>query len=102
MFLFPPRIIPDIWEDPRFDFTDTLEERLVASACFHSRERYIALLSSAPPGAGWRRLARRHGKKLIHIPLGRFSQSTIQNLRLFHVLNGQSVRSYAAQFIRRA
>ena len=25
MFLFPPRPIRDIWRDPQFDFTDTLE-----------------------------------------------------------------------------
>ncbi|MFM7919230.1 MAG: hypothetical protein ACKPJJ_03335, partial [Planctomycetaceae bacterium] len=29
MFLFPPRPVPDIWHDPRFDFADTLEERLL-------------------------------------------------------------------------
>ena len=29
-FLFPPRPIPDIWTDPRLDFADTLEERLLA------------------------------------------------------------------------
>ena len=30
LFLFPPRPIPDIWTDKRLDFTDTLEERLLA------------------------------------------------------------------------
>jgi hypothetical protein len=102
MFIFPPRPIPDIWHDPRFDFVDTLEERLIAAACHHSNERHIALLSYAPPGAGWRRLASRAGKKLIHVPLSRFSQETVQQLRMFHVLNGQQVRSYAAHFIRKA
>jgi hypothetical protein len=38
----------------------------------------------------------------VHIPLGRFSRETVQQLRLFHVLNGQQVRSYAAHFIRKA
>ena len=102
MFLFPPRPIPDVWHDPRFDFTDTLEERLLAAACQYSTERHIALLSHAPPGAGWRRLAKRHGRKLLHVPLNRFSQQAIEQLRLFHVLNGQHIRSYAAHFIRKA
>ncbi|MBL6704768.1 MAG: hypothetical protein ISQ06_01555, partial [Planctomycetaceae bacterium] len=66
----------------------------------HSRERHIAVLSEHPPGAGWRRLAKRYGKKLVHVPLGRFSQETIQRLRMVHVLNGQEVRSFAAHFIR--
>jgi len=102
MFLFPPRPIPDIWNDRRLDFCETLEERLVAAACQHSDERHIALLSHAPPGPGWRRLAKRYGKRLVHVPLNRFSQSTVQQLRLVHVLNGQQVRSYAAHFIRKA
>jgi hypothetical protein len=101
MFLFPPRPIIDIWRDQRFDFTDTLEERMLAAACVHSRESHIAVLSHVPPGAGWRRLARRFRKKLVHVPLGRFSQETVQSLRNFHVLNGRTVRSYAAHFIRK-
>jgi len=101
MFLFPPRPIVDIWSDRRFDFTDTLEERMLAAACLHSRESHIAVLSHAPPGAGWRRLARRFHKKLVHVPLNRFSQETVQRLRSFHVLNGRAVRSYAAHFIRK-
>ncbi len=102
MFLFPPRPVPDIWRDPRFDFTDTLEERLLAAACHHSGQKHIAVLSDAPPGAGFRRLARRYGKRLVHVPLGRFSQATVAQLRMFHVLNGRQVRSFAAHFIRKA
>ena len=38
LFLFPPRPIPDIWEDSRLDFAKTLEERLIAGAALHSVE----------------------------------------------------------------
>ncbi|MFM9961229.1 MAG: hypothetical protein ACKV2Q_08375 [Planctomycetaceae bacterium] len=102
MFLFPPRPIPEVWSNPQFDFTDTMEERLLAAACVYSECRHIAVLSESAPGPGWRRLAKKHGKKLIHVPLGRFSQETIQQLRIVHVLNGKQVRSYAAHFIRKA
>lgn len=102
MFLFPPRPVPDIWEDPRFNFADTLEERMLAAACHYSRERHIAVLSALPPGLGWRRLAKRSGKKLVHVPLAHFSQETVQQLKMFHVLNGKQVRSYAEHFIRKA
>jgi len=101
MFLFPPRDIPDVWRDSRFDHADTLEERLLAAALYHSTEKHIALLSNAPPGAGWRRLAKKHGKRIVHVPLAHFSQETVQKLRMFHVLNGQQVRSYAEHFIRK-
>ncbi len=102
LFLFPPRPIPEVWVDPRFDFTDTLEERLIAAGCYHSREKHVAILSEGVPGPGWRRLAKHYGVKIVHVPLSRFSQATIQQLRMFHVLNGQHIRSYASHFIRKA
>lgn len=102
MFLFPPRPIPEVWADSRFDFTDTLEERLIAAGCYHSREKHVAILSEGVPGPGWRRLARHFGVKLVHVPLSRFSQATIQQLRMFHVLNGHHIRTYASHFIRKA
>lgn len=102
MFLFPPRPIADVWNDRALDFTNTLEERLLAGACKHAQSPHVVLLSAAPPGAGWRRLAKQYKKKLVHVPLGQFSDSTIQQLRNVHVLNGKEVRSYAAHFIRKA
>jgi len=104
LLIFPP--IPggigDIWREPFFDKADTMEERLIMAACFFGREKHVALMSPAPPGAAWRKIARTFGKKLVHLPLGHFSASTVQQLRVVHVLNGHQVRSYAAEFIRKA
>ncbi len=102
LFLFPPVSIPDVWRDRRLDFSETLEERLLAAACLHSRSPHVVLVSPGPPGAGWRRLARRYRKRWIHLPTTSFSQSTLAQLKLVHVLNGRTVRSFAADFIRRA
>ncbi len=102
IFLFPPIAIPEIWHDERFNFSSTLEERLLAAACCHSRSQHVALLSSAPPGRAWRRIAKHFRRQLVHVPLGQFSDQTVQQLRMVHVLNGKQVRSYAADFIRRA
>lgn len=99
-FIFPPRPIPEIWNDPRFAQYQTLEERLIAGVAFHSREKNIALVSPCPIRASWRAIARRFRKKLVYIPLSRFSQQILDRLRIFHILNGKTVRSYAAQYIR--
>jgi hypothetical protein len=99
-FLFPPRPIPDVWTDPGLDFADTLEDRLLAGAFLHSQERHVAVVSPKLPPAAWRRLARRFGRKVVHLPLKRFSGQLVERLRRFHVLNGKEVRSYAAEFIR--
>jgi hypothetical protein len=100
LFLFPPRLIPDIWENPALDFAASLEERLLAGACAHSREPHVAVVSPVPVKSVWRKIAHRFGRKLVPIPLHRFSGQTIARLRRFHVLNGHDIRSYAARFIR--
>ena len=102
MFLYPPVPIPDIWRDPRLAFAEPLEDRLIAAACLHSRERQIAVLSDRAPGAAWRSIARKLHKKLVHVPLGHFNDAMLQQLRMVHVLNGTEVRSYAERFIRKA
>ena len=102
MFLFPPVLIHDVWNDPRLDFCETMEERLLAAACQYSNCPQIALLSPLPPGPGWRRLAKRFKKTWVHVPLGQFGESTVQQLRMVHVLNSHEVRSFAAHFIRHA
>src|SRR5581483_4006342 len=100
LFLFPPRPLPNIWEDPRLEFARTLEERLIAAALLHSREPHVALVSPIPPRAAWRRMARSFQRRLLHIPLSRFSGQLIDRLRHFHVLNGHEIRSYAARYIQ--
>ena len=102
LFIYPPVAIPDIWQDPRLDFATTLEERLLGAACLHSQCKHIALLSSAPPGHAWRSIAKQFKKSWVHLPLSQFSDSTVQNLRMVHVLNGKEIRSFAADFIRRS
>ena len=100
LFLFPPRPIPNVWEDPRLHFATTLEERLIAAAAVHSHEPHVALVSPVPPKSRWRRIARQAHRRLVTIPLSRFSGQTVDRLRRFHVLNGHQIRSYAATFIR--
>lgn len=99
-FLFPPRPIPNVWQDARFNFAQTLDERLLAGAFAHSQCPHVVVVSPVPPRAQWRRLAKRYARQLIPIPLSRFSGQAISRLRHFHVLNGHEIRSYAAQFIR--
>ena len=100
LLLFPPRSIPDIWTDPRFEEAETLEERLLMGATFHSKEKRVALVSPVAPNTKWKRIAKRWKKRLVYIPMNRFSLQTLDRLRRFHVLNGHEVRSYAAKYIR--
>jgi hypothetical protein len=98
--LYPPRAIPDVWEDERLAFARTPADRLVAGALLHSRERVVVLVGPRPPRTRWRLLARRLRRRILYLPLGRFSGQTVERLRQFHVLNGHEVRSWAARFVR--
>jgi hypothetical protein len=98
--LFPQRWIPDVWSDPRLETLRSKADRLVAGALLHSQERHVILVAPRPPRAAWRLLARKLRRKIVYIPLSRFSGQTIERLRHFHVLNGREVRSYASQYIR--
>ncbi len=101
LLIYPPITIPNIWTDKRLDFTDTLEERLLAASCVYSESSHIAVLSPAPPNAVQRALARRFKRKWVHLPMHRFSASLLRKLQIVHVLNGKYVRSYADYFIRK-
>lgn len=100
MMIFPPRPIINIWEDPRLIMGETLEEKLLEAAFFHSKEKHITVVSPGAPQASWRRMARQYKKRIIHIPLKRFSVQTIEKVRQFHVLNGKHIRSFATRFIQ--
>ena len=39
-------------------------------------------------------------RKILYIPLQRFSGQTVERLRHFHVLNGREVRTWAGRFVR--
>ncbi len=100
LFLFPPRPIPDLWRDPRLAFCQSLEERLLAGALLHSQHKRVVLVAPEAPRIAWRQLARRFQRQLVYLPLQRFSASTVDRLRRFHVLNRKEFRSYASHFIR--
>ena len=45
---------------------------LLAGAFLHTTERHVAVVSPLLPPSAWRRLARRFGRKIVHVPLKRF------------------------------
>jgi hypothetical protein len=100
MMIYPPRPIFNIWEDPNIKLADTLEEKLLEAAFYHSREKHVTVVSPCPARPSWRRLARHFKKNLIHIPMKRFSNQTLERVRRFHVLNGKEIRSFAQRFIQ--
>jgi hypothetical protein len=97
--LFPPRPVPNVFE---MDFSRSpmsLSERLTYGALLFSKERRVGFVSSQKPSTALCKIAAHFKKRLVWIPMSSFSSETLKKLRMFHVLNGKDVRSWAARFI---
>ncbi|MBN1422823.1 MAG: hypothetical protein JXP34_28865 [Planctomycetes bacterium] len=100
LFIFPPLPLFDVWTDPTFDDAPDGMTRLAYAALYYARAPYVAYVADRPPPVDVRREARRWRKQIIYVPLSSFSRPTVRKLRVFHVLNGRDVRSYADRYIR--
>lgn len=97
--LFPPRLVPNIFETAGAEDLRSCSEFLAWGALLYSQEKIIPYVSAKKPGVRLRRMAQKAGKQFVWIPLETFSMETIKRLRRFHVLNGKTVRAWAGRFI---
>ena len=99
LMTYPPGRMFHVFEDPYFDDATTKAERLLYAAIDYSSERSIVYVAPKPPRAKLTALARRAGRQIVYLPLGQLSPATLRKLRVFHVLDGRAVRSYADKYI---
>jgi hypothetical protein len=99
LMTYPPGRMFHVFEDPYFDHAETKAERLLFAAIDYSTERSIVYVAAKPPRARIVRLARRSGRQIAYLPIGQLSPTALRKLRVFHVLEGRSVRAYAGKYI---
>jgi len=99
LMTYPPGRMFHVFEDPYFDEAETKAERLLYAAIDYCNERSIIYVAPKPPRPKLVTLARRTGKQIVYLPIGQLSPSTLRKIRVFHVLDGRAVRSYAAGYI---
>jgi hypothetical protein len=99
---YPPQRMVDVWSDPFFDPARSKAERLLMAAIDYSVERHVLYVAEKPPRSWFHTLAERVGRKLIYMPLGQLNPKTLKRVRAFHVLDGQHVRAYSADYIRKS
>jgi hypothetical protein len=99
---YPPQRMVDVWSDPFFESARGKSERLLLAAIDYSVERHVLYVAERPPRPWFHALAERAGRKLIYLPLGQLNPKTLQRVRKFHVLDGQHVRAYSAEYIRKS
>lgn len=101
MLTYPPMRVYDIWEDSYFDIARTKSERLLLAGIDYSLEKYIIYVDKKPPSNLSKKFASIQGKKIIFLPIGSFSKTFLEKIRIFHVLEGHHVRKYAHKFINK-
>jgi hypothetical protein len=99
LFIYPPVVIPDVWDDLRFERARRPSERLLLAALAWSRDRFVAYAGPNPPAPEVQAQAAQLGRHIVYLPLTSFSAPTLEKLRRAHVLNGRQVRSWADRFI---
>lgn len=101
LMTYPPGRMFHVFEDPYFDDALNKAERLLYAAIDYSVERSIVYVAAKPPRPKLVALARRTGHQIAYLPIGQLSPATLRNIRVFHVLEGRGVRSYAAEYLGR-
>lgn len=101
MLTYPPQRVYDIWRDPLFFLAENKPEKLLLAAIEYSLEKYVLYIAKKPPSSFAKNWALREGKKVIFLPIGTFSRSYLEKIRIFHVLEGHHVRAYAHKFINK-
>lgn len=96
---YPPRRLLDVWSDPDYTGCQTKAEVLLVSAIDYAIQPLVVYVASKPPRSKIRSFANSFGKKLVYIPLGQLSPTTLNKLRIFHVLDGKDKREIAEDYI---
>nr|WP_166154680.1 hypothetical protein [Neochlamydia sp. AcF84]NGY94485.1 hypothetical protein [Neochlamydia sp. AcF84] len=99
MMSYPPRRMFDIWSDADYQNCTSKAEVLLMAAIDYAVQSLVVYVANQPPRSLLKSFARRYGKKIVYIPSGQLSPLTLNKLRIFHVLDGQSKREIAGDYI---
>jgi hypothetical protein len=101
MLTWPRGRLGDVWHDPAYDpWARTRPERLLLAALDHSPHPAVVFVARRPPGTRLLSLARRMGRRILHVPPGAVSHDRLRRLRQFHVLAGPHLRPLADELLR--
>jgi hypothetical protein len=96
---YPPGRLGDVWNDPDYREAESKPEVLLLAALDYSRERIVVHAAPHPPRAIFHQIAARIDKKILHLPLGTLSPTTLRKIRVMHVLSGRATREIAKDYV---
>ncbi len=96
---YPPQRLRDVWRDPDYQTLQSKPEVLLVAGIDYAIHPVIVYVAASPPRSQIKSYARRFGKKIVFIPIGQLSPVTLNQLRVFHVLDGKDKRKIADEYI---
>jgi len=95
----PPRRMLDVWSDPDYRVAESKSEVLLLAALDYCTERVVVHVAARPPRGVLFQLAARLGLKILYLPLGTISPTTLRRIRVLHVLHGHDKRRIAQDYL---
>jgi hypothetical protein len=100
MLSYPNGRLANIWQDPYYaPHCQSKAEVLLMSAIDYTEDKYVVYVASAAPRSHLHNLASKLGKKIVYIPIGQLSPTSIKKIRVFHVLSSHRKREIAKDYI---
>ncbi len=99
MMSYPPRRMVDVWTDPDYRMAETKAEVLLLAALDYTTENTVIHVAPSAPRALLQQFAARLGLRILHVPLGTLSPTTIRRIRVMHILSGHDKRESAEDYI---
>ncbi|MFN7964146.1 MAG: hypothetical protein U0V87_00445 [Acidobacteriota bacterium] len=100
LMTWPPRRLGEVWSDPDYaEWARNKPERLLVAALDYAREPLVVVAARSNPRAELHELARRIGKRIVHLPLGTIAGEQLRRIRTFHILAGRELRPIARRVI---
>ncbi len=96
---YPPGRLMDVWSDADYSFAQTKPDVLLLAALDYSIERVVVHVAAKPPRQFFHDIAARLDRKILHVPIGTLSPTTVKKIRVMHLLNGRDKRTIAKDYI---
>jgi hypothetical protein len=99
MLTYPPGRLCDVWRDPDYGTAGSKPETLLMAAVDYSVEKLVVHVAAHPPTSRMRDYATVHGRRIVHIPLGSLSPTSLRKVRTVHILAGRDKREIAKDYL---
>jgi hypothetical protein len=95
----PPRRMADVWSDPDYHFAESRPEVLLLAAMDYAVEKNVVYAAPKAPQPKMFEIARRLGLRLLYVPTGSLSRTTMQKIRVMHILASYATRKVAKDYL---